>query len=156
MTTITHRVLSLGGGVQSSVLLLMADRGELDSRPDVAIFADTAWEPASVYEHLAWLEQEVSIPIVRVAHGRSLRDATATWTQHEGKKALDIPGFVLNNDGTKGMMQHRQCTTRYKIQPMERYIRRELLEVAKGRRVPKSLHVEQWMGISYDEPGRIR
>ena len=37
------RVLSLGAGVQSSTLLLMACHGELEL--DAAIFADTQWEP---------------------------------------------------------------------------------------------------------------
>mgnify|MGYP006407382703 CR=1 FL=1 len=47
----TLRVLSLGAGVQSSVLALMAAKG-LVTKPDVAIFADTQWEPQSVYDHL--------------------------------------------------------------------------------------------------------
>jgi 3'-phosphoadenosine 5'-phosphosulfate sulfotransferase (PAPS reductase)/FAD synthetase len=57
------RVLSLGAGVQSSVMLLMADRGLLGEKPDVAIFADTQWEPKEIYEHLEWLKTQVSIPI---------------------------------------------------------------------------------------------
>ena len=50
------RSLSLGAGVQSTVLALMAERGEYGlPKPDVAVFADTGWEPPSVYEHLDWL-----------------------------------------------------------------------------------------------------
>ena len=45
------RVLSLGAGVQSTTLLLMAVEGILPGL-DCAIFADTGWEPARVYEHL--------------------------------------------------------------------------------------------------------
>ena len=41
-------VISLGGGVQSSVMALMASQGAFDRIPDCAIFADTRWErPAS-------------------------------------------------------------------------------------------------------------
>ena len=47
--------LSLGAGVQSSALLLMACAGELP-KPDHAIFADTQWEPASVYHQLEYLK----------------------------------------------------------------------------------------------------
>jgi 3'-phosphoadenosine 5'-phosphosulfate sulfotransferase (PAPS reductase)/FAD synthetase len=48
------RVISLGAGVQSTTLLLLAHRGELPGGPvDYAIFADTGWEPAGVYRHLA-------------------------------------------------------------------------------------------------------
>ena len=43
------RVLSLGAGVQSSTLALMASRGEIGPMPDCAIFADTGAEPAKVY-----------------------------------------------------------------------------------------------------------
>ncbi len=41
------RVLSLGAGVQSTTLALMAARGEIEA-PDCAIFADTGDEPAQV------------------------------------------------------------------------------------------------------------
>ena len=39
------RVLSLGAGVQSTTLALMAAHGEIGPMPDAAIFADTGWEP---------------------------------------------------------------------------------------------------------------
>lgn len=39
------RVLSLGAGVQSTTLALMAAHGEFEQMPDCAIFADTGWEP---------------------------------------------------------------------------------------------------------------
>ena len=37
------RVISLGAGVQSSVMALMAAKGEIGPMPDCAIFADTQW-----------------------------------------------------------------------------------------------------------------
>ena len=46
-------VLSLGAGVQSTTLALMAAHGEVGPMPDCAIFADTGWEPRAVREHLA-------------------------------------------------------------------------------------------------------
>ena len=58
--TDSHVILSLGGGVQSTALALMAAGGDLPPdfrRPSAAIFADTGWEPASVYTHLRWLVQ---------------------------------------------------------------------------------------------------
>ena len=156
MTKPTHRTLSLGGGVQSSVLLLMAEYGETDSRPEVAIFADTGWEPQSVYRHLDWLETQTEIPIVRVNRGRNLGDDTDAWVQHEGRPALSLPVFVMNLDGSKGMLQHRQCTTQYKMQPIGKWITENMLGVAPGRRVPKHVNVETWMGISYDEAIRMK
>src|SRR5512142_213642 len=44
------RIISLGAGVQSTALLLLALHGEVAA--DAAIFADTGWEPAAVYAHL--------------------------------------------------------------------------------------------------------
>jgi 3'-phosphoadenosine 5'-phosphosulfate sulfotransferase (PAPS reductase)/FAD synthetase len=59
--------LSLGAGVQSTVMALMADRGDFGAIPDVAIFADTGWEPEKVYKHLDWLESELkNFKILRV------------------------------------------------------------------------------------------
>src|SRR6202171_711134 len=59
-------ILSLGGGVQSTALALMAVGGDLPPdfrRPRAAIFADTGWEPASVYAHLRWLVQTLGRPL---------------------------------------------------------------------------------------------
>lgn len=55
------RVVSLGAGVQSTVLLLMAAKREIGPMPDCAIFADTQFEPPAIYEHLAWLSDEVNL-----------------------------------------------------------------------------------------------
>ena len=49
------RSLSLGAGVQSTTVALMAAHGEIGPLPDCAIFADTGWEPQAVYDHFAWL-----------------------------------------------------------------------------------------------------
>ncbi|GAA5542298.1 MULTISPECIES: hypothetical protein [Brucella] len=57
--SIRLRVLSLGAGVQSTMLALMAAHGEIGPMPDCAIFADTGWEPKAVYEHLAWLRSPI-------------------------------------------------------------------------------------------------
>ena len=58
------RILSLGAGVQSSTMALMANEGAFGPLPDYAIFADTGWEPKKVYDHLKWLESQLSYPVV--------------------------------------------------------------------------------------------
>lgn len=72
------RLLSLGAGVQSTTLLLLAAEGRLP-RIDGAVFSDTGWEPRAVYEHLNRLEREVAepagIPIYRVSGGNIRDDA---------------------------------------------------------------------------------
>jgi len=59
-------VISLGAGVQSTVMALMAAKGELSPMPDCAIFADTKFEPKGVYTHLDWLEKQLPFPTYRV------------------------------------------------------------------------------------------
>ena len=65
------RILSLGAGVQSTTLALMIEKGEIPM-VDCAIFSDTMGEPKKVYEHLDWLEQNVSFPIYRISKGNLL------------------------------------------------------------------------------------
>ena len=56
----TLRVVSFGAGVQSTVMLLRGLMGDFGPRPDLAIFADTMFEPKSVYHHLDWVSGEVA------------------------------------------------------------------------------------------------
>lgn len=143
------RVLSLGAGVQSTVLALMAERGEYGlSKPDMAIFADTQWEPNTVYEHLTWLEQQLSFPVVRVSAG-NIRENILKGTAPDGHRFLGIPAFTINADGTKGTLI-RQCTSDYKLDPIRSYLRSHL-GLIPGRRAPKQVGVEMWLGISVDE-----
>ena len=79
-------VISLGGGVQSSVMALMASQRAFDRVPDCAIFADTRWEPPSVYEHIDWLEGQLSFPLCVVDNGRSLREDVKALTNHSGSR----------------------------------------------------------------------
>ena len=64
-------VISLGGGVQSSVMALMASGSAFGAIPDCAIFADTHWEPPSLYTHLDWLAERLGFPMYVVDNGRS-------------------------------------------------------------------------------------
>lgn len=154
MTEPTLRVLSLGAGVQSTTLILMAARGEFETKPDVAIFADTGWEPKRVYEYLAWLENEVGhiIPIYRVSNG-NIREDVLNHVR-KGTRVANPPFYVKNPDGTGGILR-RGCTVEYKIKPINDKIR-EMLGVKPGERVPKGMFVEQWFGISLDEAHRMK
>ena len=67
----TLTILSLGGGVQSSVMALMAGEGAFDRVPDSAIFADTRWEPPSVYEHIEWLKDRLNFPCTSSTTGEA-------------------------------------------------------------------------------------
>lgn len=151
-------VLSLGAGVQSTALLLMAVHGEFDRLPDVAIFADTGWEPKGVYAHLDWLEAEFgdTVPIRRVSAG-SIREDVLGAVGSDKVGRVGQPPFYVREDNPDnpddGGRLWRRCTREYKIEPINREIR-HLLGVAKGGRVKH--RVEQWFGISVDEIGRMK
>ena len=73
-------LLSLGAGVQSTTLLILAARGDLEPL-DGAVFADTGWEPAAVYTHLDRIERDIAtpagIPMHRICFG-NIRDEPST------------------------------------------------------------------------------
>lgn len=148
----TLRVLSLGLGVQSTVLALAAEYGLTDGKPDFAIFSDTRSEPKEIYEHLSFLRSLVSFPIIETGDG----DLEAETLAHflTGSRAAALPWKMISPDGKKGQAR-RQCTSDKKIRPVHREIRR-LLGVGPRRRVPKGVVVEQWLGISTDEVERVR
>ena len=144
------RVLSLGAGVQSTTLALMAAKGEVLPMPDCAIFADTGAEPAAIYLHLDWLETQLPFPVHRVSAG-NLRDEITDAMTTEATRMDARPPFFLKSGG----MLNRQCTQDYKIIPIIRKVR-ELLGLKKGQRGPKTPVVEQWIGISCDEAIRMK
>lgn len=83
-STIKLRVLSLGAGVQSTTLALMAAHGEIGPMPDCAIFADTGWEPRAVYEHLAWLRSPNVLPFpVHIVSDGNIREGLVRGAQGE-------------------------------------------------------------------------
>lgn len=149
------RILSLGAGVQSTTLLLMALAGEFAERPDYAIFADTGWEPKAVYKHLGWLETYATkrgIPVRRVSAGNLKEDVLRSLT---GSRIANPPFFVKSPLGTKAGMLTRQCTRDYKVIPIRREVRR-LSERRYGVKHLERGCVEQWFGISLDEYQRMR
>lgn len=159
-------ILSLGAGVQSSVLALMAARGDMkDLNGTVtqvagAIFSDTQAEPKSVMEWLDYLEKTIAgmpygFPIYRVTAGSLEKDETRIRTSSKsGKRYMkgSIPAFVLNPDGTKGLLG-RKCTADYKIIPLQRKVRK-LVGIKRGGK--GIVYVKMWIGISLDEAHRMK
>jgi len=149
------RVLSFGAGVQSTVLLLMAAKGEIKPMPDVVIFADTQFEPASIYTHLEWCKQELKkltndrVQLEIVSEGNLKQDELHRKKGTKIGKFSAIPFFTQNGLGK------RECTGLYKIEPVRKKVR-QILGYKKGERVAKTTLVEQWMGISTDELERVK
>lgn len=167
-TTPYLRVLSLGAGVQSTTVLLMAMRGLIREKLDCAIFSDTGWEPKAVYAHLDWLEEQArhyGIPIHRVSAG-NLRQELLDGAASRKTSVDNPPLFVRNRDDAKreaggytttdeGGMLWRKCTDQFKIRPIQQQLRRLLRRLLFSKQKPIGA-VEQWFGISREEQRRVR
>jgi hypothetical protein len=130
--------LNLGWGVQSFTLAAMVALGELPII-DVAIHADTTHERSATYEFAdkwkPWLEAlGVKVVIVK---------ADKVMPINNGYGWPEIPAFAMSNKG--GSIQ-RQCTGRWKIQPIRRW-----LQANRNGEL-----IEQWLGISIDEAERMK
>lgn len=168
----TLRVISLGVGVQSMTLALMAERGDVGPKPDCAITADPGWERKASYEYFEYLRPLLSYPVYVVRAGNIRDDLIARSSARSGR-FVTVPYFlkttipagtevpVLDSDdnvvGTRitdkeevrDGIGRRQCTTHYKIEPINRKLREILGKGPHDRLAPGS--VEQWIGISLDE-----
>jgi hypothetical protein len=134
-------IISLGAGVQSSVMAMMAACGEIGPMPKAAVFADTGAEPDSVYRWLEWLETQLPFPVIRVMQDEGLIPAALT-VRTSGKTGntylkTGLPVFYYPSTG----IGSRQCTRDFKITPVNREIKR----LAGGA------EVFSWIGISTDE-----
>lgn len=150
-----HHIISLGAGVQSSTMALMAACGQITPMPTCAVFADTQAEPESVYAWLDWLEKELPFPVYRVTRGdltaESLKVVPFRKEPHRHWVKSLIPAFIDNRDGTRGIMG-RQCTFNYKVEQLERATR----VIAGIKRGQKTIGAVQWIGISLDEAHRMK
>ena len=146
-------VISLGGGVQSSVMALMAAKGLIKPMPDFAVFADTGWEPKGVYEHLDWLETQLPFPVRRIGVS-NIREDILAGTNSTGQPFNSIPAYIRSENGKTGIIK-RQCTREYKVTPIERELR-HLLGLGYRQSLEKGQCVELWIGISQDEIFRMK
>lgn len=155
-------VISLGAGVQSSTMALMAAHGEITPMPDCAIFADTQWEPQAVYKWLAWLETQLPFPVHRVTAGdiradqmNKRRTPAKMGRNPKTDRFASLPYFVDQGPGREGRTK-RQCTSEYKIIPIEMFLRREVLKLKFRQRAPREPVITSWRGISTDEATRMK
>lgn len=138
------KVVSYGGGVQSTSLLAMAAQGELDIQTFLfANVGDDSEHPATLrYVH------DVAMPYAK-EHGIELIEVQRpglTLLQHirrPGNKAEVIPVRLGN-----GMPASRICTSDWKIKVIARWL--------KGQGATKDVPAQVNMGISLDEFQRMR
>ena len=145
-----YRTISYGGGVQSTAMIALSVMGEITPAADCAIFADTGWEPAPVYETVQWMTEwaaERGFTIHTVSIGNIRDDILGA------ERFASIPFFTKHPDKTREGRLRRQCTREYKIDPICRKIR----EILGYKKYAKTKHlVETWLGISTDEVFRIK
>ena len=136
------RVQAFGAGVQSVAMLRLILAGRVD-RPHAIIFADTGAEPTEVYhvvERESALCEAAGIPF-RTVHWRDMKQDTGS--------SVHLPLFTERiKDGKHGMLG-RSCTSRFKIEPIERALREMGAKTEPGG-------AEQYMGISTDEIQRVK
>jgi hypothetical protein len=140
-------VLSLGAGIQSTTLALMAMHGLIE-KPQYAIFADTGWESSLTIEHLNELEKLLDFPVIRANNGNLLSDLIRGLSSPSD---YFTPPPFFNSNGSIGM---RHCTSDYKIIPIKRMVRK-LLSAGKRTRL-YGKYVTMQIGISLDECHRAK
>jgi hypothetical protein len=145
-------ILNLGAGVQSTTLYLMSCQGKIQEF-DFAIFADTQEEPEEVYKHLTWLRSVGTIPILTRTVGK-LGDHLKVGRNSTGGRFASIPAFTKGPEDVKEGRTRRQCSKEYKIEVIERTIRRDIVGMVPRERFPKDVLIHQYIGISLDEAGR--
>ena len=153
--------LSLGAGIQSTAMLLMANSPELRKKyniplPAYAVFSDTQSEHPWLYAHLEKLKELSDIPIVVVTAGNLGRETLhgrpgLTPEGEPYKKFVSIPVFSMEN-GQRQLLR-RQFTNTHKLAPIRRWCRAKL-GYKPRQRVKEKVRV--LIGISLEEAIRMK
>lgn len=147
-------IISLGAGVQSSTMALMAAHGEITPMPTAAVFADTHAEPSSVYSWLDWLEKQLPFPVHRVSAGNLEQESLRVFHRKKDGRAYikgHVPAYIKTADGSMSPLW-RTCTADFKLAPLSKFARK-LGEIKRGE---KDVKVIEWIGISLDESHRMK
>ena len=151
-------IVSFGGGVQSPALAAMVLEGFLP-RPDLWVFADTGDEPVDVYSHvLKWREKiEGAGMEFRIVHRTDPPESLSAHVLSRIEKGLggvNYPPLYVKREKRPGRMPiWRGCTKAFKSRVLDK-------EARKFAKVPRGYKgeplVKKWLGISYDEMGRMK
>lgn len=145
-------ILSLGWGVQSWTLAAMAALGDLP-HVDYAIHSDTTFERAETYafatQWTPWLEAR-GVKVVTVSDPKAAHILKKSSTS-DGSYTL-MPVFTTDEHGKRGQLR-RQCTSRWKIEPLQKWLTAELKSCGIAKRDGV---VQQWLGITLDEWQRAK
>lgn len=147
------RVLSLGAGVQSTTLYLMAEEGLIEPF-DLAIFADTGWEREATHKVIENLKAKYNTPIITVKEGdvkNDILNVIDKGVNNKNELFVKMPMYAYK--GNNKIMLQRQCTAGYKIKPINKELRK-LLGLKPYQRYTGET-IEHCIGISIDEAQRM-
>lgn len=163
-----YRVLSFGGGTQSSHLLEAHFRGEIEY--DYIVFSDTGAEPQFIHDQVAWWQhrqKEVgnTTPFIITHHNsmhRGLEEMLMRYIFTDYQR-FQMPLYFNKVDAetgeiTKGGLMPRQCTGDFKIIPAQQAIRNRIkqeLGLRTRQPMPKDIAIIMDIGFSYDEINRV-
>ncbi len=153
------KILSYGGGMQSTALALMSCENAMAKEPhwplvpvyDYVIFCDLGLEPPWVSEQVTFVAnacQKAGIRFVKL-DSPLYQDFVQNFGE---RRTISIPWWTLGDNGKKAMMP-RYCTIDYKVNKIARYFRYQILGYEKYARIKetdKKAH-EMHMGFSLEE-----
>ncbi len=160
-------VLNFSGGKQSSALLWMVLRGDIEQPENfVVLNANPGMENHLTYEYVNKMKQlcaDKDIYFETVSGPNLYKDLTNLVTINVKGTPLTIdnpPYWTKSTKKGKGKVGRlmQKCTRHYKVRPMDRAVRR-LLTARHGfsldtRRLPRGC-VEKWIGFALDEKSRV-
>lgn len=135
------RVLSFGGGVQTTALAILAAEGKV--KADVAVFADTGAEKPETYWYLENytkpLLEKAGIEFVTVRNERPLYQP-------------DLYGFLWRIKEIPGIIK-RRCTDHFKLRPIKKWVGKQEVEMMVGFSLDEAYRAERprhlWACESY-------
>lgn len=161
------RVLSFGGGTQSSHLLDMHFNGEIDY--DYIIFSDTGAEPEFIHDQVAWWQKKQkevgnTTPFI-ITHHNSMENGLEEMLMryiYTDYQRFQMPLYFnkVTEDGevVPGGMMPRQCTGDFKIVPVQQAARKMIKEskdLKPTQKMPKNVAIIMDIGFSSDEINRV-
>lgn len=150
------QVLSSGGGTQSNCMLVLIAMGALP-KPDLVVMADTEREASNVFEYqkkyIAPLCKKIGLEYVIIPKS-DWTTADILYTSKSNDETT-LPGFFTEINGrdknSECGKQASFCSDKWKKEVLHRYLNDRFGEKELTKR-----GVDFWIGMSFDEPKRIR
>jgi hypothetical protein len=151
------RILSIGWGVQSFTLAMMAKFGDI-APFDYIIHGDTSHESTLTYAHIEKYKSIIIDPSRYIVVGTATSNKAVVRISAESKnKYTYVPVYVKNKAGKDGKLI-RYCTSKWKIDPANSWIKKyaKTLGYFRKNTIPPDDFIHVCLGISLDEYTRMK